>query len=931
MLDQVNRMHADPVIGTAVAAQARLLHSAAEDPRGAWKAYERTIAAATAIGAELDRERIELETALAERRDDDAIAIAEAAIPRADDAGLMLMVSLFYEARGKALMRRTAGDRAENLEAAIVSYEEAGRRAPEAGHRAEVHMHLGLAHRERVRGDRGENIKQAIFFLRDALSLLDDSSSPEMRALVQTNLASALLIGDRGDRTTDLHEAERLCHEALQFRSIERNAVDWGYSQLNLAAILQNLAHLGARDLRAAKAVYQEVIDNADSIPEDWMAGAAHCGLGRLLRICTDHTEEERVEIIESPELVEPQEREDQILLEAAREHFDKGLPLAEDDWLPARQGQALADYAIVLARLELEEESILANEAALAILRPTTAPSECMLAARALASQLSGRNEWDRAVEAWRDAVEAAEISFHGWLDDDARQRQISEAGELARWAAFSLAQVGEDVEAAIVIENARTREIRRRIGLARADADRLDALPPELREAFISASAALSTSALGTVGDIGRDLQEVIAQIRAVPGMEDFATGFDVQHLVSAVESDWPVLYVNPTPWGTLLLKLSAGEGGIEVESLTLERPTSLEILGRLIAGDAIEGHQTKSTTPGSFLVAAGAMGTASLQAGLEQLLPWLGEAVAKPIAELLRESRATGVTLIPCGPIGAAPIHASSWSDGSGERCLLDDFAVRYAPSALLASVANSRATEREGRQPSLLALANPGQNLPATEPEVAEIVRHFAGRVRVASGAAATSDFLRDNLPGTTHLHLACHGSAGHFDTVETGIALADGFIPAPELSALSGCTTRVAVVSACQSAVPKIFETPNEVFATSTLLLAAGSACCIAALWPVHDLPTAMLMTRLYEEMFAGGTPPEALRRAQLWLRDLSDNDRDAFLEAHSELQAEYRRRATVADLPSRRGATPDCEPGPFSHPDYWAPFVAVGA
>jgi hypothetical protein len=100
---------------------------------------------------------------------------------------------------------------------------------------------------------------------------------------------------------------------------------------------------------------------------------------------------------------------------------------------------------------------------------------------------------------------------------------------------------------------------------------------------------------------------------------------------------------------------------------------------------------------------------------------------------------------------------------------------------------------------------------------------------------------------------------------------------------------------------------------------------------VASLWPVDDLATALLMTPVYEELFAAPhSLPEALRRAQLWLRDLTADGARAFLDAHPALAAERRRRG---DKITNGG---DMAPGanvarPYAHPDFWAPFIAVGA
>jgi CHAT domain-containing protein len=66
-----------------------------------------------------------------------------------------------------------------------------------------------------------------------------------------------------------------------------------------------------------------------------------------------------------------------------------------------------------------------------------------------------------------------------------------------------------------------------------------------------------------------------------------------------------------------------------------------------------------------------------------------------------------------------------------------------------------------------------------------------------------------------------------------------------------------------------------------------ILLAAGSAYAIATQWAVDDASTAMLMTRLYDLMITRRLyPPEALRAAQLWMRDLDAMEGQEMLEVH---------------------------------------------
>lgn len=123
----------------------------------------------------------------------------------------------------------------------------------------------------------------------------------------------------------------------------------------------------------------------------------------------------------------------------------------------------------------------------------------------------------------------------------------------------------------------------------------------------------------------------------------------------------------------------------------------------------------------------------------------------------------------------------------------------------------------------------------------------------------------------------------------------------------------------------------IANAADEAISFGTAVLAAGSACVIATLWPVDDAAAALCMNRVYDELLHPGvTPPQALRRAQVWLRDAADDELERYLSTHPALEAEFRRRQDEGDLPGRRGSDAGAG-GAFSHPDYWACFIASGA
>lgn len=134
-----------------------------------------------------------------------------------------------------------------------------------------------------------------------------------------------------------------------------------------------------------------------------------------------------------------------------------------------------------------------------------------------------------------------------------------------------------------------------------------------------------------------------------------------------------------------------------------------------------------------------------------------------------------------------------------------------------------------------------------------------------------------------------------------------------------------------MVSACQSGVTNLGAEGDEGLLIASALVGIGAACSIASLWPVDDLATALLMSRLYQEMVPASRPPAyALRSAQLWLRGLDLVGREAFLDKHPTIRAEFlRRRDRDAGRPSAAAFAHASQP--YAHPYYWAGFVAVGA
>jgi CHAT domain-containing protein len=202
----------------------------------------------------------------------------------------------------------------------------------------------------------------------------------------------------------------------------------------------------------------------------------------------------------------------------------------------------------------------------------------------------------------------------------------------------------------------------------------------------------------------------------------------------------------------------------------------------------------------------------------------------------------------------------MHALTWKENNGPRCLLDEFDVSYAPSAYVRGACHRRSAARRGFQ-RLVAVGNP---LPHSRPlrfaeREAELVSGIvpAGEPVLLLGKDATKEAALAALPGASHIHLACHGrQAGDPMAFDSALEFESGqAVSAAEVLELNLSDARLVVASACETGViPAMYEMSDEVLSLSTVFLGAGAAGVVASLWEVDDYATALLMTRFYEEL-----------------------------------------------------------------------------
>ena len=121
------------------------------------------------------------------------------------------------------------------------------------------------------------------------------------------------------------------------------------------------------------------------------------------------------------------------------------------------------------------------------------------------------------------------------------------------------------------------------------------------------------------------------------------------------------------------------------------------------------------------------------------------------------------------------------------------------------------------------------------------------------------------------------------------------------------------------LSSCETALPDIVWKTDEYIGLNTALHYAGAPTVISSLWNVDDRITLILMKKMYENIFDNMGKSEALRKAQLWVKD--PNNRPEILDIMKKV---YRLDGIDFDFE-------EILPEDLSSLYYWAGFICSGA
>ncbi|WP_329337404.1 CHAT domain-containing protein [Streptomyces sp. NBC_00663] len=540
-----------------------------------------------------------------------------------------------------------------------------------------------------------------------------------------------------------------------------------------------------------------------------------------------------------------------------------------------------------------------------------TTAPALARFhAAQTWARAAAQFGDWTEALDAHRAAL--AHLPLMAWHGLDRRDRldALGRAAGLAGEAAAVALNCGRPHEALRLLEQGRgvllaqALEARDEMTELRERAPHLADRIREIR-AFLDSAAPdpsdtaerARRTAAEQRRELAQEMDELTAQARRLPGLEDFLRLPSVDRLRTAA-AHGPVVVVNTSALRCDALIVTAHDlHAVPLPDLDLAGDDGLT--GRAVA--LLDALALVGRSPADAWRA---------QRLLLRTLAWLWDTVAAPVLPALEQLApdATRVWWCPTGLLSLLPLHAAGHYPPDpttpDARALPDRYVCSYT-TTLRALAATRNQQHDQGAAARMLAVDQsdtPG--LPRL-PHAREEVRKLAARATpttpttVLTGPEASRDTLLAALPDHAYLHFSGHGTQDPTDSAGGALYLHDhaqaGPLSVADISRLRLREARLAFLSACETARGAAVL-PDEAVHLAGALQLAGFAHVVAAQWVVDDACALQVADSFYEGLTS---PPGA--------------GLDPARAAHALHEAVRRLRR-----------------GPVSDPLWWAAYVHTG-
>ena len=325
-------------------------------------------------------------------------------------------------------------------------------------------------------------------------------------------------------------------------------------------------------------------------------------------------------------------------------------------------------------------------------------------------------------------------------------------------------------------------------------------------------------------------------------------------------------------------------------------------------------------------------------------QTLLAELYQLLIKPIKSYLDSPSVKKVILVPHGNLFLLPF--ASLFNPETKEYLIERYSIILSPAIQALNLTqqnfakNDRAKNKlnnlivgNPKMPSLGSSPKPLAKLPYAETAAKAVANLLATEPLVYE--KATKREILTQLPNARIIHFGTHGELNDTQPLQSWIALASinedrGFLTVEDIMSqfappqTASLSAELVVLSACETGLGEI--TGDGVIGLARGLMATGVKAVLVSLWKVPDLSTACLMVRFYQHLQNGSTASEALKQAQVWLKNITIQELRTWMRKE-RLPLETKQKIEVQNWFKQQQSN-RC---PFQHPFYWGAFYLIGA
>ncbi|KAF8685700.1 TPR-like protein [Rhizoctonia solani] len=373
-----------------------------------------------------------------------------------------------------------------------------------------------------------------------------------------------------------------------------------------------------------------------------------------------------------------------------------------------------------------------------------------------------------------------------------------------------------------------------------------------------------------------LAKEYNDLLAQIREIPGFEDFLQPTKAKVLMSAARYG-PIVVINCYEDRCDALVILPGQDNIQhipLPNFSQEKGQSTRIkMEHLIRSNQVRDGMVKRRPVVPIE-----------DFDFESLLAVLWYDIVKPVLDHLGYLRSVSketlphITWCPTGILSFFPLHAAGDYEITGAR-VFKYVISSYTPTltALLNSTSNTLTPDSKVL---IIGQANtPGQTeLPGTDEELEYVKKHIQGKANISElvGSAATKTNVLDAITKNDWVHFACHAHQNVQDPTMSEFFLYDDTLDLVSINRKSLKGKGLAFLSACQTATGDE-KLPDEAIHLASGMLMAGYSSVIGTMWPVGDQDAPFVSNKVYDQLMkeriiGNGEAGRALHNAIFALR-----------------------------------------------------------